>query len=81
MAVPGGDFTASEEPGDEGGPVLFWLCRVEIITEHGQDVQMVSVSLFNVCVWFSVLIECTVLQWYLVYKDHCDYFLFPIHLV
>ena len=23
-----------------GGPVLFWLCRVEIITEHGQDVQM-----------------------------------------
>ena len=23
-----------------GGPVLFWLCRVEIITEHGHDVQM-----------------------------------------
>uniref|UniRef100_A0A673WXY5 ATP binding cassette subfamily B member 6 (LAN blood group) n=1 Tax=Salmo trutta TaxID=8032 RepID=A0A673WXY5_SALTR len=23
-----------------GGPVLFWLCRVEIITEHGQDVKM-----------------------------------------
>ena len=23
-----------------GWPVLFWLCRVEIITEHGQDVQM-----------------------------------------
>ena len=22
-----------------GWPVLFWLCRVEIITEHGQDVQ------------------------------------------
>ena len=29
-----------EEPGYEGWPVLFWLCRVEIITEHGQDVQM-----------------------------------------
>ena len=28
-----------EEPGYVG-PVLFWLCRVEIITEHGQDVQM-----------------------------------------
>ena len=23
-----------------GWPVLFWLCRVEIITEHGQDVKM-----------------------------------------
>ena len=29
-----------EEPGSEWWPVLFWLCRVEIITEHGQDVQM-----------------------------------------
>ena len=29
-----------EEPGYEGWPDLFWLCRVEIITEHGQDVQM-----------------------------------------
>ena len=29
-----------EEPGYVGLPVLFWLCRVEIITEHGQDVQM-----------------------------------------
>ena len=29
-----------EEPGYEGWPVLFWLCRVENITEHGQDVQM-----------------------------------------
>ena len=28
-----------EEPGYEGWPVIFWLCRVEIITEHGQDVQ------------------------------------------
>ena len=28
-----------EEPGSEGWPVLFWLCRVEIKTEHGQDVQ------------------------------------------
>ena len=27
-------------PGYVGWPVLFWLCRVEIITEHGQDVQM-----------------------------------------
>ena len=29
-----------EEPGYVGWPVLFWLCRVEIITEHDQDVQM-----------------------------------------
>ena len=28
-----------EEPGFEGWPVLFWLCRVEIITEHGQYVH------------------------------------------
>ena len=28
-----------EEPGSEGWPVIFLLCRVEIITEHGQDVQ------------------------------------------
>ena len=28
------------EPGSEGWPVLFWLCQVEIITVHGQDVQM-----------------------------------------
>ena len=29
-----------EEHSYEGWPVLFWLCWVEIITEHGQDVQM-----------------------------------------
>ena len=29
-----------EEPGSEVWPVLFWLCQVEIITVHGQDVQM-----------------------------------------
>jgi hypothetical protein len=29
-----------EEPGCEGWSVLFWLYRVEIITEHGQYVQM-----------------------------------------
>ena len=29
-----------EETGYEGWPVLFWLCQVEIIIEHGQDVQM-----------------------------------------
>ena len=29
-----------EEPSYEGWPVLFWLCRVDIITEHGQDVHM-----------------------------------------
>ena len=27
------------EPGSEGCPVLFWLCWVEVITEHGQVVQ------------------------------------------
>jgi hypothetical protein len=29
-----------EEPGYVGWPVLFWLYRVQIITEHGQDVQI-----------------------------------------
>jgi hypothetical protein len=29
-----------KEPGYVGWPVLFWLYWVEIITEHGQDVQM-----------------------------------------
>jgi hypothetical protein len=29
-----------EEPGYEGWSVLFWLCRLEIITEHDQDVQI-----------------------------------------
>jgi hypothetical protein len=28
-----------EEPGSEGCPFLFWLGRLKIITEHGQDVQ------------------------------------------
>ena len=28
-----------EEPGYEGWPILFWLCWVEIIRVHGQDVQ------------------------------------------
>ena len=28
-----------EEPGSKGWPVLFWLCRVEIITVREQDVQ------------------------------------------
>jgi hypothetical protein len=28
------------ETGYERWSVLFWLCRVEIITEHGQDVKM-----------------------------------------
>jgi hypothetical protein len=27
------------EPDSEGWPVLFWLCQVEIITVHSQDVQ------------------------------------------
>jgi hypothetical protein len=29
-----------KKPGYVGWPVLFWLCRVEIITKRGQDVQM-----------------------------------------
>jgi hypothetical protein len=28
-----------EEPGSEGWPVFFWLCREEIITEHHQGVE------------------------------------------
>ena len=28
-----------DSPGSEGWPVLFWLCRMEIITVHSQAVQ------------------------------------------
>ena len=37
---PGPRKKPVEEPGYEGWPVLLWLCRVEIITEHGQYVEM-----------------------------------------
>ena len=40
MARPKPRKKPREEPGYVGWPVLFWLGRVEIITEHGQDVQM-----------------------------------------
>ena len=40
LEMPKPRMNPREEPGYEGWPVLFWLYRVEIITEHGQDVQM-----------------------------------------
>ena len=41
-----------EEPSSEGWPVLFLLCRVEIITEHGQDVQIPNINVHS-CVSLS----------------------------
>ena len=46
-----------EEPGYEGWSVLFWLCRVEIITEHGQDVQMFIDYQQGQIIIFTVVIE------------------------
>uniref|UniRef100_A0A8C7CAI7 Mediator of RNA polymerase II transcription subunit 14 n=1 Tax=Oncorhynchus kisutch TaxID=8019 RepID=A0A8C7CAI7_ONCKI len=46
-----------EEPGYEGWPVLFWLCRVEIITEHGQDVQMFINDQHGQIIIITVVVE------------------------
>ena len=46
-----------EEPGYEGWPVLFWLCRVEIITEHGQDVQMFINDQHGQIIVLTVVVE------------------------
>ena len=46
-----------EEPGYEGWPVLFWLCQVEIITEHGQDVQMFINNQDGQIMIFTVVVE------------------------
>ena len=46
-----------EEPGSEGWPVLFWLCRVEIITVHGQDVQTFIDDQHGQIVIITVVVE------------------------
>jgi hypothetical protein len=46
-----------EEPGYEGWPVLFWLFRVEIITENGQDVQMFINDQHGQIIIFTVVVE------------------------
>ena len=46
-----------EEPSYEGWPVLFWLCRVEIITEHGQDVQTFIDDQQGQIIIISVVVE------------------------
>jgi hypothetical protein len=46
-----------EEPGYEGWSVLFWLCWVEIITEHGQDVQMFTDDQQGQIIIITVVIE------------------------
>ena len=33
-----------EEPGYERWPVLFWLCRVEIITEDDEQGQIIIIT-------------------------------------
>ena len=40
-----------------GWPVLFWLCRVEIITEHGQDVQMFINEQHGQIIIITVVVE------------------------
>ena len=46
-----------EEPGYEGWPVLFLLCQVEIITEHGQDVQMFIIDQHGQIIIITVVVE------------------------
>ena len=46
-----------EEPGYEGWPVLFWLWRVEIVTEHGQDVQMFINYLHGQIIIITIVVE------------------------
>jgi hypothetical protein len=46
-----------EEPGYEGWAVLFWLYRVEIITEHGQDVQMFIDDQHGQIIIITVVVE------------------------
>ena len=46
-----------EEPGYVAWPVLFWLCRVEIITEHGQDVQMFINDKHGKLIIITVVVE------------------------
>ena len=48
----------SEEPGSEGWPILFWLCRVEIIIEHGQDVQTFIDDQQGQIIPITVVVEC-----------------------
>ena len=51
-----------EEPGYEGLPVLFCLCRVEIITEHGQDVQMFIKDQPGQIIIITVVVESAIGQ-------------------
>jgi hypothetical protein len=46
-----------EDPGNEGWPALFWLYRVEIITEHGQDVQMFINDQHGQIIMITVVVE------------------------
>ena len=51
-----------EEPGSEGWPVLYWLCRVEIIKEHGQDVQMFIDDQQGQIIMLTVVVEGAIVQ-------------------
>jgi hypothetical protein len=51
-----------EEQGSEGWPVLFGLCLVEIITEHGQDVQTFIDDQQGQIIIITVVVECAVSQ-------------------
>ena len=46
-----------EEPGYKGWQILFWLCRVEIITEHGRDVQMFINDQHGKIITITVVVE------------------------
>ena len=46
-----------EEPGYEGWPIISWLYRVEIITEHGQDVQMFINDQHGQIIIITVVVE------------------------
>ena len=67
-----------EEPGSEGWPVLFWLCRVEIITEHGQDVQTFVDDQQGQIIIITLVVEGATgrhLRWYRKTSPFCHLFL------
>ena len=67
-----------EEPGYEGWPVLFWLCRVEIITEHGHvkmfiDDQQGQIIIITVVVEGAQVRNSGVNVSWLFIADHSEY--------
>ena len=69
----------NQEPGYEGWPVLFWLCWVEIITEHGQHVKMFIDDQQGQIKIITVVVEGATgvnVSWLFI-ADHSEYLYLP----